>query len=214
MNLLFVLIVLIAFVAMYFDRSLSETGAEKRERSHRAERERISAPQISSEVAVLTDHNPVPATASGFAAFDAFDGWVSEFFAAPPEKREVHLKFGVRLAEVRRSEMKRLIAEDPRAALIRAIPRARRVLLPAEVRAHLEEYISAEGRVTALVPLPRNKDDRAKVMYTVDVGDRMLRAHTYGRRGEALRKNHSHSWYYAGWHARDQRNANASSGSW
>lgn len=182
MSLLFGIIALIAFTAACFSRSYPSWVAASGDPIGLAETEDVAIPQISSDVAVAADLNLLRDTVSGTATLNAFDVWISEFNAAPKDKREELLEVGVRLAEERRVVMKRLIAEDPKAALSRAVPLASRAMLPVKVLSKLEERVSAEGRFTALLPLLRNRGDRAEVRYSVGLGARTLRAYTYGRR--------------------------------
>ena len=75
----------------------------------------------------------------------AFNDWVKDYVAATPEQRETMKAEGLRLAQARRPEFKKLIVADPERALEQAVKPVMRQELPAEIAAELEKPISARG---------------------------------------------------------------------
>jgi hypothetical protein len=74
-----------------------------------------------------------------------FDQWSRQYLEAAPTDRSGLVERGVQLAQARRKDFKRLIAENPARALENAVPMVVRQQLPAPVLAQLEERVSTRG---------------------------------------------------------------------
>lgn len=84
--------------------------------------------------------------------------------------------------------MKALIREDPETALAEAIPYARRIRLPPEIVALLEEPISAAARFEVAVGCAFEEDQSGREERLITVGDRVWETHTFGRRLDVTSK--------------------------
>lgn len=122
-------------------------------------------------------------TRSTVPQMNAFQRWADDFTARPSLDK---IEAGVRMAQERRAEMRRLIQQDPEQALAHAVPVAVWRKLPPEVQALLEQRIDARGDylTTAVSFGDGNRAGSDPVVATqVRLGDgRKFRAHTYGRR--------------------------------
>lgn len=127
-----------------------------------------------------TAAQPAPSNCRGNVAFLA---WIQDFRSTGIANAET-LAQGVRLAGTRRAALKKLIAQDPEAALAVALPASARVGLPPEVVAQLEEPIEAVGSLRAIQvchfpeaasPAP------ARILQTLEVDGRFYRAFPTGR---------------------------------
>jgi Calx-beta domain-containing protein/Big-like domain-containing protein/PKD domain-containing protein len=90
----------------------------------------------------------VPASATAkldWAAITNFNEWSTQWTVASVEEREALKAEGIRLAEARRPEFKKLIEADPERALEQAIRHVIRQQLPDEIVALLEKPVSARG---------------------------------------------------------------------
>ena len=96
---------------------------------------------ISAEAAAA-----VPRDAD-FSKVIAFNDWAQTWKAADAKGREAMRAEGLRLATVRRPEMKALIVKSPRMALDHAVPRVILQDLPDEIVAQLERPVSATGNL-------------------------------------------------------------------
>ena len=94
---------------------------------------------ISAETAAA-----VPRDAD-FSKITAFNDWAKTWQAADVAGRDAMREEGVKLATVRRPEMKALIVKSPRMALDHAVPRVILQDLPVEIAALLEQPVSATG---------------------------------------------------------------------
>ena len=88
----------------------------------------------------VTDPRPIrlPESDGGKPALAAFNTWLDQYLTAESAQRPDLEAAGVALATARRSELKGLIASDPRTSLAVAIPLAARQELPASIRGQLE----------------------------------------------------------------------------
>lgn len=114
-------------------------------------------------------------------AFARFHRWAADY-AQKPET--VNLAEGVQLAKVRREALKSMIQADPKAALARALPWTLRNRMPGAVGALLEERVSSlvDYSVMAGRPVPGSPPDKPIVKRSAIIGDRIFKAHVYGRR--------------------------------
>lgn len=112
----------------------------------------------------------------------AFRNWVNRWEQADPAQRAALLAEGINLAQARREVMKALIREDPETALAEAIPYARRIRLPPEIVALLEEPISAAARFEVAVGCALEEGQVGREERFITVGDRVWETHTFGRR--------------------------------
>ncbi len=122
-------------------------------------RESESAPDIALPAPVATvpeDAGPLTISAEAAAAVPrdadfskviAFNDWAQTWKAADAKRREAMRAEGLRLATVRRPEMKALIVKSPRMALDHAVPRVILQDLPDEIVAQLERPVSATGNL-------------------------------------------------------------------
>lgn len=116
--------------------------------------------------------------------FGAFRDWSERYRAAGLAERPALAAEGVSLAQARREELGALIRSNPERALELAVPFAVRRDLPAEVGQLLEERLDGHGdlAVLAATPLPGQKLEGEPMWRTVTLGERIFRAHVYGRR--------------------------------
>ena len=89
-------------------------------------------------------------------AAKAFNTWTDRYLKASTEDRKAMVPEGVRIAEARRPEFKRLIQESPQKALAAAVPMVVRQQLPPSVVSRLEERVSGRAvlRVYQSTPEP------------------------------------------------------------
>ena len=90
----------------------------------------------------------------GSSAVDAFGTWTERFLAAEGEERRALLDQGITLASARRTELKALIAHNPREALARAVSPVVRQQLPRAVVERLEERVNEAAFFGVLGALP------------------------------------------------------------
>lgn len=95
-----------------------------------------------------------PVVAPDFGKIDAFQGWLTRWKNASAAEREELVAEGVKLAQERREEFKRLIATDPKLALELSVARVIRQDLPAEIVDLLEKPVSATGNYDVLMARP------------------------------------------------------------
>ncbi len=127
--------------------------------SNQPAREQVSVAEVAS-VAPATvsadDAGPLTISAQAAAAVPrdadfskiiAFNSWAQSWKSADAQGREAMREEGLRLATVRRPEMKALIVKSPRMALDHAVPRVILQDLPDEIAAQLERPVSATGNL-------------------------------------------------------------------
>ena len=95
-----------------------------------------------------------PVIAPDRAKIDAFQNWIERWQKADAAGREALVEEGVKLAQERRPEFKRLIISDPKLALELAVARVIRQDLPPEIVAALEKPVSATGNYDVLMARP------------------------------------------------------------
>ena len=118
------------------------------------------------------------------AAFPAFRRWVSAYAEAEPSAARLMEADGVRLAKVRRDELKALIREDPARALGQVLSVRARRNLPASVEQELAEIVSGTGRLTVLhACFGPSEDFRQTIFRSLRMNDgRKYEVYAYGRR--------------------------------
>lgn len=136
------------------------------------------SPTLRSRLLYATDwaHTKEPALA-------AFREWaeVAWSMSGFGGKDGTRLKQGVELARARRTLIKAMIAEDPRAALAVTVPAALRRLMPRAVDAALEERVAGVGELIVWPQHDRSRPaSRSSRMVTARLGSREFRASTYG----------------------------------
>ncbi len=114
----------------------------------------------------------------------AFRDWAERYVAASPADRTALVAEGLRLAEVRREALARLIVADPEAALASAVPQAVREKLPPPVAARLEVRVSGRGELAlnALTPAAGASAPDETEFRSVLIDGAEYRAYVYGRR--------------------------------
>ncbi|MBI3880264.1 MAG: PKD domain-containing protein [Verrucomicrobia bacterium] len=112
------------------------------------------------------------------------------YLDADPAARSAIEAEGVRLAAARRSEMKALIAANPREALRQSVPVAARQQLPASVVAELEERVNGVAVLRVYQGVPLEGEPRPARSLTFREaefkGGRTYRAYVYGRREQTV----------------------------
>lgn len=116
--------------------------------------------------------------------FAAFQDWVRRFEESDGGMRAELAGEGLRLARVRREELKSLIQGDPRRALELSVPSAVRERLPEEVQAELEARVDGIGdlEVLAAIGLGQEPQSGSSISRKVRFGGQRFRASTYGVR--------------------------------
>ena len=109
-------------------------------------------------------------------AFAHFAEWTRRFSSAATDETKAALTAeGSALARVRATAMAEEMQTNPKRALELAVPRAVREQLPADVRALIEETVSARGDLEVLAFRPQSGDEKAitpVVRYAVIEGER------------------------------------------
>jgi hypothetical protein len=116
--------------------------------------------------------------------FAAFQDWVLRFEASDEGKRAELAGEGLRLARVRREEMKGLIQSDPRRALELSVPSTVRERLPEEVRVELESRVEGVGdfEVLAAIGLGQELQSGSSIRRNAVLGGQRYPVSTYGSR--------------------------------
>ena len=133
-------------------------------------------------------------------AAKAFNTWTDRYLKASTEDRKAMVPEGVRIAEARRPEFKRLIQESPQKALAAAVPMVVRQQLPPSVVSRLEERVSgravlrvyqstpepvkAAEKETAKAPIVAPQPSVARVAEFQN--GKTYAAYAYGRRAEKV----------------------------
>ena len=120
----------------------------------RGEKATSPAPVATIELAQEAASPVRVAEVVGKSAVDAFGQWTERFLAAEGEERRALLDQGITLASARRTELKALIAHNPREALARAVPPVVRQQLPRAVVERLEERVNEAAFFGVLGALP------------------------------------------------------------
>jgi len=147
---------------------------------HELSAEPASGGLLTGEMPV-EDHQP-----PDLKKIAAFADWAKRWQAATPAQREAMLKQGETLAAERRPEMKRLIRDNPREALINSVPRVVRQDLPPEILAHLEQPISAHGNYKVYLGKPQPgvvlpQDTDLAVRYFEPADGKSYKARVFGK---------------------------------
>ncbi len=123
-------------------------------------------------------------SAFDWARITAFNAWARRFAAATPETRAAMTAEGLRLAQERRPEFKKLIVADPERALEQSVRHVVRQDLPAEILAELEQPVSARGdfKVYRGRPAPGTEVEDAGLVlrYVQTAAGETYRAHVFG----------------------------------
>lgn len=116
--------------------------------------------------------------------FAAFQDWVRRFEDSDEGKRAELASEGLRLARVRRQELKSLIQGDPRRALELSVPSAVRERLPEEVQAELESRVEGVGdfEVLAAIGFGQEPQSEPSISRKVVLGGQRYQSSTYGSR--------------------------------
>lgn len=126
-------------------------------------------------------------TAESEPACTAFRHWTDRFLRASPGDRTALQAEGLTLARARRTELARLIREDPQAALAVAVPMGIRRQLPAEITELLETWVSGSGSLALMAATPAPGEALDEPVYRAAViGREQYRAYVYGRRLEQV----------------------------
>ena len=126
----------------------------------------------------------VRANAGGPAVtLSRFKQWSEQYSTATPEARAAMLYEGGSLALERRQVMKDLIVKNPKYAIENAVPYRVRKVLPGEILALLEEWVTgrADYKVFATSPAPGQKPV-SSVFRQADINGRTYDAFVYGQR--------------------------------
>ncbi len=138
---------------------------------------------------------PAPSTAtSAIAKFEPktsvgkFDAWLERYRAANDSEKAALAAEGVVLAKARLEELRELIKMDPKAALEQAIPYGTRKVLPAEIRAQLEQPVSGKGSFTVAIfcPLPGHEGEEPAPKREVKIGSQRYDTYVYGWRSDLV----------------------------
>ncbi len=117
--------------------------------------------------------------------FTAFTDWTDRYTAAPPADRPALVAEGVALAKDRRAVMLDLIQNDPRAALVGAVPLVVRGQMPTAVLDQLEQRVSGEGNLYRVAGMPGPAMDTVvPTTDTANVNGDVYTAHRYGDRAQ------------------------------
>src|SRR5258705_11011120 len=149
----------------------------------------VEAPTLIEPVA---SPNPTTNQSSGDVALGShaktatkiqrFDAWTDTFLKTPEQNRaDDQASKGVELARDRRTELARLIKNDPKAALEAAVPMAVRQRLPKAIQDQLEERVSGRGFYGVLIAtdFERGTND---VRREVILNNQSYQAYVYGKR--------------------------------
>lgn len=117
-------------------------------------------------------------------ALEEFGRWVEQFKLGGTVAASAET--GLELAQLRRPVMARLIEEDPRSAVERAVPARVRKQMPEEIQREVEQEVSGHGDYLVLVYDEMNPQTgefvRARIERKVVLGGKTYRAQVYGRK--------------------------------
>ncbi len=152
------------------------------------------APAMSGEAGPATAIPPglgsagegVATRGSGPGPMAAFPAWAERYAEAAEPARRALEERGIELARERREVMRRLIRDDPEAALALAFPRSGREALPGSVTDHLEAWVAGSGELEVYGVTKRGKANGAGHGYRryAHIAGETYRAFAYGRRLE------------------------------
>lgn len=111
-----------------------------------------------------------------------FSSWALRFLEADEAEKAALVAEGVELARARRAEFKKLIVEDPRAAVEGAVPMVVRQALPPEVVAELERRVQTRADVEVQAVSEGSGPEEPVARWFTRFGDEELRTYVYGRR--------------------------------
>jgi hypothetical protein len=111
-----------------------------------------------------------------------FHSWTQRYLAADPSEKPTLEAEGVALATARRPQFKKLIIEDPRAAVAAAVPMVVRQELPPSVVALLERRVHTRADVEVQAVSAGSGPDEPVARWFTRFGDEELRTYVYGRR--------------------------------
>lgn len=157
--------------------------------------ERAGEASVEPEKAAPADFGAwasAPVVAPDFQKIDAFQDWIQRWKKADPAMREALIEEGVKLAQDRRLEFKRLIATDPKLALELSVARVIRQDLPEVIVDLLEKPVSATGQYDVLMarPSPGETKPPELVLRYFEAGDMSYIARVYGEMTPVMsRKN-------------------------
>jgi len=149
--------------------------------------ERSSEPRLSPQMtepghAERPSEQPQMTEPGTGPVFANFNTWAARYLAASEQEKAALEAEGVALARTRRAEFKKLIVEDPRAAVESAVPMVVRQDLPPDVVALLERRVHATADVEVLAVSEGSGPDEPVVRWFTRFGDEELRTYVYGRR--------------------------------
>lgn len=153
-------------------------------------RDLSAVPSQTKTAAMKTTAAPLsPAmTAAAVAApspIADFTAWATRYELAGDAVRPQLLAEGLRLAEQREVALYSLIATDPEAALLSAVPERQRRLLPASIQPWLEQRIAARGELARVVARSAKGRPLARATWReVRLAGTTYEAFVYGRRAE------------------------------
>lgn len=133
---------------------------------------------------VLPPLDAVWREASPGGALGAFRAWANGYLASDEAGRASMREEGIRLAGLRREEVRELIQTDPMEALVRSVPRGVRRELPPEVVALLEEPVEGVGDLDVMceTPLPGGAGQGRGIVRWARLGGVRRLASVYGER--------------------------------
>lgn len=115
--------------------------------------------------------------------FAAFTAWTDRYTAAAPADRPALVAEGVALAKDRRAQMLDLIQNNPREALVSAVPLVVRGQLPTAVLDQLEQRVSGEGDLYRVAGMPGPAMDTVvPTVETATINGDVYATHRYGER--------------------------------
>ncbi|MFZ5441739.1 MAG: Ig-like domain-containing protein [Myxococcota bacterium] len=123
---------------------------------------------------------------------EAFAVWKAKYFATPADERPALEEEGAALAAARSEDFRRLILEQPEAAIAAATTPTERLALPASVSRFVERWRDGLGTLHVIAGIAADPDAPAPLLerfVTFEGEDTVLRAAVFGRRlGEATRE--------------------------
>jgi hypothetical protein len=180
----------------YIVRAPEEPGSQPAQQASAQKAADISAPAEPSEAEQAQDFGSealAEKKAPDFQPLHDFRAWEQRYMAATAEERAGMVAEGAALAKVRRPEMKKLIARNPKLALEIAVRPVVRQDLPAEVVAELEKPVSARGDYKAYFGRPQEgaelpADAELTLRYFETPEGDSYRARVFGEMAEAVSK--------------------------
>lgn len=124
----------------------------------------------------------MPAAAPVAEPIAVFADWMQRYLAATKQERTDMAAEGIVLAQARRPAFKKLIVDDPRAAMANAVPMVARQQMPPEVLAHLERRVHETADVEVQAVSPGSDPAEPVARWFTRFGGEELRTYVYGRR--------------------------------